>query len=197
MRSALLLLTVLVATAQDPPRLPPLPVDEVPDPTTRPASRAQDEARAPDGDATAPGTRPGSRPASRAAVDPTDPDRLPRNPLMGVWRVAPSSNLGAGAGRNPTGYLVFTRTHLSIHLSLDRGDQAPMFQDGMRVYAIEGNQLVTTALAGHRSAEEAGRIIVDPVGHREVRQFALLAPNHLRLIQPGNKVLEFTRVERL
>lgn len=205
MRYLLILLScMLLPVAQDgqgkKPSLPPLPESEVPAP---PGSKPEKAASRPVG--TGAGTMTPTTSPDRAET-PAGTEDVPtsrpgigkvQRSLMGVWRTLPSASLGGNTRKSVKGYMIITRAHLSFQLMQEGKGDDSSFQTGVRTYAILGKQLVTNALQGLRNGKEAGKILLDPVGHREFRKFALLAPNVLRLIHPDGQVLEFQRVERL
>ncbi len=182
------------------PSLPPLPESEVPAPPgLEPKKAASQPVKTA---ATEPGKADKSAPQNPdkdAEVPPTSRPGISKvqRSLMGVWRVLPTASLGGNARKSVKGYLIITKAHLSFQLMQEgRGDKGS-FQTGIRTYAILGNQIITNSLQGIRNAEKPGKLLIDPIGHREFRKFALLAPNVLRFIQPKGQILEFQRVEQL
>lgn len=179
------------------PSLPPLPEAEVPSPPGVTPDKGTPQPKTP-----GKGKEPTASQPSPVEGAPKGPAPRPgigkiQRSLMGVWRVLPSASLGGNTRKSVKGYLIITKAHLSFQLMVDvRGDKGS-FQTGVRTYAILGNQLITSSLQGIRNAKEPGKILLDPVGLRETRKFALTAPNVLRLIQPKGQILEFQRVEQL
>jgi hypothetical protein len=213
MRYFLILITcMLLPMTQDgqgkKPSLPPLPEAEVPAPPgLKPDSPAREPAKTPGSQPATPSATPakaGTEGQASPKIQTPDgaPTRRPgvgklQRSIMGVWRVLPSASLGGNARKSVKGYLIITRAHLSFQLIQESTGENSSFQTGVRTYAILGKQLVTNALQGLRNGKEAGKILLDPIGHREFRKFVLLAPNVLRLIHPDGQVLEFQRVEQL
>ena len=177
MRCLLILIPCfLFATFQDgqgkKPSLPPLPEAEVPAPPGLEPEKSRSRPQASADSAKTPSTQ--AAPVEGAPKGPSPRPGIGKvqRSLMGVWRVLPTASLGGNSRKSVKGYLIITKAHLSFQLMVEsRGDQGS-FQTGVRR-------------------------LLDPLGLRETRKFALTAPNVLRLIQPKGQILEFQRVEQL
>jgi hypothetical protein len=120
----------------------------------------------------------------------------PTNPLLGLWRLRKQVIPGTtGARRKPSGYLLITRTHISMHLvrsALVPGGPID-FQSSIRTYSIQGIALNTVSLMGVRNSQTPGKIIFEARGLRETRRFALLGPNVLRVYQTPTSYMELIK----
>ncbi|GEM_PF-2598027 len=164
-------------------------------PATRPA-----------GDPSAQGRK--AEPATRSAPSQTTPpeaaaperrdliQRFPiANPFLGVWKVRRKLLPGAHAGTQVTGYLIFTRTHMSLHLMQRSPLRAgrPDFQSSIRRYFIQGPLLRSTSLMGVRSDPGGGKLLLEAQGLVEQRRYLFLGPGVLRIYQGPQSYLELVK----
>ena len=140
-------------------------------------------------------SRAGSRPAPQTL--PASRRALPDAALEGTWQLVRFVRplLGnATAGSEARGYLVFTRTHLSMHLSEKVPDNVyPRLQSSFRQYQVVNDEIVTTSLLGFLN-DDSGDVVLEGSGRNERRRFTVIG-NTLRIYQTERSWLELTRVE--
>ena len=135
-------------------------------------------------------------PAQNQSKDLIQKFAAPPNPLLGLWRLRKQVIPGTtGARRKPSGYLLFTRTHLSMHLvrpALVPGGPVD-FQSSIRTYSLQGISLHTVSLMGVRNGRTPGKIVFEARGLKEIRRFALLGPTVLRIYQTPTSYMELVK----
>ncbi len=120
----------------------------------------------------------------------------PTNPLLGLWRLRKQVIPGTtGVRRRPSGYLLFTRTHVSMHLvrpALVPGGPID-FQSSIRTYSLQGIALNTVSLMGVRNSQTPGKIVFEARGLRETRRIAFMGPTVLRIYQTPTSYMELIK----
>lgn len=151
--------------------------------------------------ATRPASRPATLPAPAAPSESGDLiQRFPAaNPLLGVWKVQRTVSPVADPRLTVRGYVVFTHTHLSLHLV--RTSVLPggplSFESSIRRYFLQGPLLRTTALLGLRSGQRPGTLFIEARGLVEQRRFLLVGPKLLRIYQGPQTYLELVKEAEL
>ena len=133
---------------------------------------------------------------ARSAVDRRDLLQRfkPSHAIEGFYRL--SEMVGAG-GRRVTGgrgYLFLGRRHMTMQLFApsETPGQANI-QAAVRTFRIVGNQLITSAVLGHRNMPN-GDIALTKAGEVVEHRFELVGAS-LRLYRSAREYLEFQRVE--
>jgi len=112
-------------------------------------------------------------------------------PLAGFYRLF-SYRDGSGGPIPATGFLVIGRRHLSIQLlGLRTGN--PALQSGFRTYRVDGDQLVMTTMIGFGNNSE-GKMAVERAGLSSRHRFRLIG-TRLTMFMPFGRTLEFDRIE--
>lgn len=117
-----------------------------------------------------------------------------RHVIEGIYRLSAMVGPNGGLVRGSRGYLFIGQRHMSLQLfapSLNLGQSN--IQAAVRTFRIVGNQLITSAVLGHRNMPN-GDIALAKDGQIVEHRYELVGST-LRLYRSAREYLEFKRVE--
>lgn len=117
-----------------------------------------------------------------------------RHIIEGFYRLSSMVGPEGGQVKGSRGYMFIGRRHLTLQLYApsEKPDQVNI-QSAVRTYRIVGNQLITSALLGHRNMPN-GDIALTKPGESVEHRYELIGAS-LRLYRNTREYLEFQRVE--
>jgi hypothetical protein len=117
-----------------------------------------------------------------------------RHVIEGFYRLSSMVGPDGGQVRGSRGYMFIGRRHLTLQLYApsEKSGQANI-QSAVRTFRIVGNQLITSALLGHRNVPN-GDIALTKPGESVEHRYELIGAS-LRLYRNAREHLEFQRIE--
>jgi len=118
----------------------------------------------------------------------------PRHPVEGFYRLSGMVGPDGHQVKGSRGYLFIGRRHMTLQLFAPSATPGQAnIQSAVRTFRIVGNQLITSAVLGHRNLPN-GDIALTKAGQIVEHRYELVGAS-LRLYRSAREYLEFQRVE--